>query len=167
MNTAESDNGKSGPISVNVTSTSSTEPETSTEQESQPAHSGSSVPTRVPKRRKPGGTHLWKSGESGNPRGRPQGSKNKLTLLREAQMEKQEKKLLRNYPEIMEVVIQQAKEGCRSSQKLLIDYLERQKNKADEKQGGGSKEIVINISGAKAARTSGRVVEAEFEELDN
>ena len=128
------------------------------------AHSGDAVPTRTPQRRT-GGNPGWTKGQSGNPAGKPKGTKNKLTLLREAQMEKQEKKLLKKYPELMETVMTQAVEGCRQSHKMMMELFEKNKRADEEKGEGADKSININIMGAKASKVSGSTIEAEFEEL--
>lgn len=53
--------------------------------------------------------------------GRPKGSKNRATLFKEAINGDFERSLSQNFREIMGIIIQQAKEGCRPSQKLLLD----------------------------------------------
>lgn len=61
----------------------------------------------------------------GGPRGikpgRQKGAKNKSTLLREALTNDFEEQLQKDFLKIVKVVITQAKEGCRQSQKLLLD----------------------------------------------
>jgi hypothetical protein len=60
-------------------------------------------------------------GVSGNPKGRPKGSKNKTTLLREAMEQKVDRRLSRAIPEVLDVVIQAAKKGDMSAAKMLLD----------------------------------------------
>lgn len=121
----------------------------------------------IPTRRKPGNS-AWKPGISGNPAGKPVGTKNKLTLYREAVLAKQEKKLLKELPEILDVVIAKSKEGDIQAIKLFLDRVMAAKKVADDNEEGskGPPTININISGAKASRTMGRVIEAEFEDMN-
>jgi len=54
-------------------------------------------------------------------RGRPPGSKNKSTIARQAIAEQSLDVVLDNMVEVLLIVAQQAKDGCKVSQKLLID----------------------------------------------
>jgi len=58
----------------------------------------------------------WKKGQSGNPRGRPKGSRNKATLLAIAAMEGELSNVVR-------VVIDAAKGGDLSAARLVVDKL--------------------------------------------
>ena len=127
----------------------------------------SSIAVRVPERRKPGSPKFVK-GQSGNPAGKPKGTKNKLTLYRESVLMKQEKKLLQNLPEILDVVIEKAKSGDMVATKLFLDRVLAAKKVADENaEDKGQPVININITGTKARATMGRAVEADFEVLDS
>ena len=107
-----------------------------------------------------------KPGQSLNPAGRKKGSKNRLTLYREAVLMKQEKKLLKNLPEILDVVIKKAKEGDMTATKLFLDRVIAAKKVAEENdENKGPPTINIVIQGAKAKATMGRVVEADFERI--
>ena len=67
------------------------------------------------------GTHVWAKGESGNPAGRPKGSKNKVTLLREAVLADCQEQLLEHFPSIVEKTIELAEKGDPTCLKLLWD----------------------------------------------
>lgn len=58
----------------------------------------------------------WKKGQSGNPRGRPKGSRNKATLLAVAAMEGELENVVR-------VVIDAAKKGDMAAARLVVDKL--------------------------------------------
>lgn len=55
----------------------------------------------------------FKPGESGNPRGREPGSKNKATALRES--------IAAHIPEILDALVEQARQGDTAAAKLLLD----------------------------------------------
>ena len=111
---------------------------------------------------------MIRPGEVRSPRGRGKGTKNKLTLYREAVLMKQEKKLLQNLPEILDVVIAQAKKGDMQAIKLYLDRVIAAKKVAEEnEENKGPPTINIVIQGAKARTTMGRVVEADFEKIDD
>lgn len=58
----------------------------------------------------------WKKGQSGNPRGRPKGSRNKATLLAIAAMEGE-------LSDVVRVVINAAKAGDMAAARLVVDKL--------------------------------------------
>ena len=58
----------------------------------------------------------WKKGQSGNPRGRPKGSRNKATLLAIAAMEGE-------LSDVVRVVIDAAKSGDLGAARLVVDKL--------------------------------------------
>lgn len=126
----------------------------------------STITVRVPERRKKGNPG-FKPGVSGNPAGKPKGTKNKLTIYREKVLMKQEKKLLDELPEILDVVIDRAKKGDMTATKMILDRVIAAKKVADENaEDRGTPIVNINITGTKARATMGKAVEAEFEVLD-
>lgn len=58
----------------------------------------------------------WKPGQSGNPRGRPRGSRNQATMLAMAAMEGE-------LSEVVRVVIEAAKSGDMGAARLVVDKL--------------------------------------------
>jgi hypothetical protein len=58
----------------------------------------------------------WKKGQSGNPRGRPKGSRNKATLLAMAAMEGELQAVVR-------VILDAAKKGDMAAARLVVDKL--------------------------------------------
>lgn len=86
------------------------------------------------------GTQFQK-GQSGNPRGRPKGSKNKSTLLREAMQTKADRMLSKEVPKVLAVVIAAAKSGDMSAAKMILDRAVPVK-KADDGDGDSGKQLV-------------------------
>ena len=66
-------------------------------------------------------TTQFKKGMSGNPKGRPKGSKNKSTILREAMENKTDRMLSREVPKVLKVVIDAAIAGDMSAAKMILD----------------------------------------------
>lgn len=92
------------------------------------------------------GDHLWKKGESGNPAGRPKGSKNKVTIIKNALEAELVEQLSEEAAAILTQAIMLAKDGDRAMIKLLLDKLvpNRTGDERDERSGGTGK-IVINV----------------------
>ena len=63
----------------------------------------------------------FQKGMSGNPKGRPKGSKNKSTILREAMETKTDRMLSREVPKVLKVVIAAAIKGDMSAAKMILD----------------------------------------------
>ena len=82
------------------------------------------------------------------PPGREKGSKNKLTLLREAVLQKQEHVILRELPKIIAVVCQKAQEGDLTAAKLILERIIPVRKQSDEDSGSkGPPTINITVSG--------------------
>ena len=90
-----------------------------------------------------------------------------LTLYREAVLMKQEKKLLQNLPEILDMIIEKSKNGDLVAAKMFLDRVMAAKKVAEEQEEKGNKQINIVIQGAKAAKVYGKTIEAEFESADS
>src|SRR6185312_2244606 len=97
---------------------------------------------------------IWKPGQSGNPAGRPKGTKNKITVL------KQELELAlreRSAPRIVEVLdkaFELALEGDRQMIKLLLElHMSRQVHQEDETGGKSQVAVVIqNLTDAPVSQ---------------
>lgn len=101
--------------------------------------------------------------------GRKKGSKNKSTLLREALTNNFEEQLTKSFHKVVEVVIEQAIDGCRQSQKLLLDrvvptvHAENEKDKKNPFSGG----VTINIGtmGSTLTLKEEDIEEATYEDI--
>ncbi len=78
------------------------------------------APVLTPVKNK-GGNPTWKKGKSGNPMGRPRGSKNTATLVQEAIKQEAEHLLIKHLPSVVEEVIRQAQLGNMQAAKMLLD----------------------------------------------
>jgi hypothetical protein len=78
-------------------------------------------------------------------KGRKKGSKNKATLLREKMENKVSIKLSKAVPAIVDTVIDQSMEGCRQSQKMILDRAVPVK-RADDGSTGRDTAVHITIS---------------------
>ena len=88
----------------------------------------------------------FKPGQSGNPNGRPKGSKNQITLLKESmELMLREEAAQGDLSEVMKVAMELAKAGDRSMIKLI---LELHMSKGTTQDGSKAAEKVqINING--------------------
>jgi hypothetical protein len=88
--------------------------------------------------------------------GRPPGAKNKATLLREAIAGDFDRMLEQKAKRIFEVVANQALDGCRQSQKMILDrivptvHAESDKDKGNKFSGG----VHITIGSLEGAQVS-------------
>lgn len=114
---------------------------------------------------------LWKPGQSGNPKGRPKGSKNKLSLLREAVLENAENIVLSNFEDIVRSTVELAKQGDATALKIVWDRIIPAKRTVEEKVEGEDRlNISINITGMEVSEIGGEkvdtnVVEADFKDI--
>ena len=98
--------------------------------------------------------------------GRTKGSKNKLTLLREAVLEKAEEMVLSDWEEVVANTITLAKSGDTTCLKILWDRVIPSKRAVDPSEKGKTPEITINISGLEVTRVLDEPVDAEYTEVD-
>lgn len=78
-------------------------------------------------------------------KGRPKGSRNKATILREKMERKVSIKLSKAGPKVVDKVVDQAiKDGCRQSQKMILDRISPTK-KAEDGNERGAANVTINI----------------------
>ena len=102
--------------------------------------------------------------------GRKKGSKNKSTILREALTNNFEEQLEQRFKQVITVVLDQAVEGCRQSQKLLFDrvlptiHAESEKDKDKTFAGGIS--ITISALENQTVTVTPDVVDGDFEEIN-
>lgn len=114
-------------------------------------------------------------GEKGIKPGRPKGAKNKSTLLREALTQDFEEVLKKDFLKVVKVVVEQAKDGCRQSQKLLLDRVVPTVHAESEKEGknkftGGITIQIGSLEKSTSVHVSEDIVDVEYttiEETEN
>jgi D-alanyl-D-alanine dipeptidase len=97
-------------------------------------------------------------GKSGNPVGRPMGSKNVVTLQKLAVEEAFRADTSDNMAKVLQLVVMQALEGDKASQKLIWDANVSKQSITEDKSAGSKQEIkvrTVNIHGRN-------VIEGEF-----
>jgi len=103
----------------------------------------------------------FQKGLSGNPKGRPPGSKGKLTLLREALMQDSEEIMVRHFPRIVDAVVQKAMQGDMVAAKMIMDRMIPTK-KAIEFSGKDGQDFGIKI----IVQQIGNEIENEIKTID-
>ena len=102
-----------------------------------------------------------------NRNGRPKGAKNKLTLLREAVLNKAETMVLEDWEEVVQTTLTMAKAGDSTALKILWDRVIPSKRAVDDSAGTKDKlNITINVQGLEVKSVMGEAVDAEFTEED-
>jgi hypothetical protein len=103
------------------------------------------------------------------PAGRKPGSKNKLTLLREAVLNKQEEVILNELPKIVAVVCKKAAEGDLTAAKLILERIIPVRKQSDDvsgPKGPPTINIVVEGTTTKVEVTQPNIIEAEFREAE-
>lgn len=103
--------------------------------------------------------------------GRKPGSKNKLSLLREAVLNKQEEVILTELPKIVAVVCRKAQEGDLTAAKLILErIIPVRKQTGDEANADKKPTINIVIEGSSETRSikieQPVILESTYEEIE-
>ena len=102
-----------------------------------------------------------------NRNGRPKGAKNKLTLLREAVLNKAEHMVLSDWEEVVQTTLAMAKAGDTTCLKILWDRVIPSKRAIDSSSDGTDKlNITINVSGMEVRTVMDEPIDAEFEDVE-
>lgn len=92
----------------------------------------------------PKGTQLWTPGQSGNPAGRPKGSKGRITAQKLKIEEALRDQLNLEMPEVLTQAIEMAKAGDRMMIKLLVE-MTMSKPQATEDADEGKERVKVTI----------------------
>lgn len=83
-------------------------------------------------------------GTSGNPLGRPKGSKNRITLLKMATEEAWRDRNQGRLDEVLDMILQDALEGDKGARKLIFDAVISKANVQEDKAAGQKQEIKVH-----------------------
>ena len=110
-------------------------------------------------------TGRFLKGISGNPNGRPKGSKNKVTMLKlmveEAVREDNADKML----QVANLIVNQALEGDKDSQKLV--WASIMSKSAADNSVAGKESVQINISTTDSANKKAEIIDVESEDIQD
>ena len=104
--------------------------------------------------------------------GRKKGSKNKSTLLREALNNNFEAQLQDKFHQVVSVVLDQAiNEGCRQSQKMLLDRIvptvHAESDKDKNPFAGGISITIGSLETKGSVSVAPEVIDGDYEEINN
>jgi len=86
-------------------------------------------------------------GVSGNPQGRPRGSRNRAALVREAIEEAVQRDLANVVPDLLDAAVELARNGDKSMLRLLLGDMLKPARQADPTAGKGApRKVVLNIT---------------------
>lgn len=86
----------------------------------------------------------WRPGQSGNPLGRPKGTKNQITILKQSLELQLREKAKSEMPKVLKKAIELALAGDRMMIKLLLElHMSRQTHQEDE--SGGKSQVAVVI----------------------
>lgn len=108
--------------------------------------------------------HLWKPGQSGNPAGRPRGSKNHITQLKHSlEIAVREGVRVKDVKDIMATLVKEAKSGNVQAAKLILDKMISNASGAEEETGTDNRiKIVIENATFDAVQTTTPAINGEF-----
>ena len=83
-------------------------------------------------------------GQSGNPAGRPKGSKNKITVYKLATEEAWRERNQRRIDTVLDMVLQDALEGDKAARKMVWDSSISKANISEDKAAGNRQSITVH-----------------------
>lgn len=100
-------------------------------------------------------------GVSGNPAGRPKGSKNRITVLKMATEESWRERNAQRLEVLLDMILQDALDGDRSARKMIFDALVSKANIAEDKGAGAKQTITVHRMEVKQGDNSTNPVDKE------
>lgn len=83
-------------------------------------------------------------GKSGNPKGRPKGSKNRITLLKMATEEAWRERNAERLDVLLDLILQDALDGDKGARKMIFDAVISKANIREEKDAGNKQQITVH-----------------------
>lgn len=83
-------------------------------------------------------------GVSGNPAGRPKGSKNRITLLKMATEEAWRERNQEKLDALLDAILEDALNGDKSARKMIFDAVVSKANVAEDKAAGNKQQITVH-----------------------
>ena len=83
-------------------------------------------------------------GTSGNPNGRPKGSKNKITLLRMSAEQAWRERNQDRLDTILDLILQDALDGDKAARKMVFESIVSKANVAEDKSAGQRQQITVH-----------------------
>jgi hypothetical protein len=99
----------------------------------------------------------WVEGTSGNPKGRPKGSKNRITLLKMQTEEAFRDRNQARLDTVLDLILQDALDGDKAARKMIFDAVISKANVQEDKSAGQKQTITVHrmevVKGDKAPTT--------------
>ena len=108
----------------------------------------------------------WRPGQSGNPQGRPKGSKNKTTLIKRAIEADVVGEISDDVKAVARKAIEMAMDGDTAMIKLVWDTFMSKAKIEDKTEGKGSGGINIVIKGLEKPAIDAEIIEEDKDERD-
>lgn len=83
-------------------------------------------------------------GVSGNPKGRPKGSKNRITLLKMQTEEAWRERNQNALDAVLDLILQDALDGDKAARKMVFDAVISKANVQEDKSAGNKQEIKVH-----------------------
>jgi hypothetical protein len=83
-------------------------------------------------------------GTSGNPLGRPKGSKNRITLLKMQSEEAWRDRNMARLDTVLDLILQDALDGDKAARKMIFDAVISKANVQEDKSAGQKQEITVH-----------------------
>lgn len=83
-------------------------------------------------------------GKSGNPKGRPKGSKNRITVLKMATEEAWRDRNQKTLDLVLDMILQDALDGDKGARKMIFDAVISKANVPEDKSAGQKQQITVH-----------------------